>query len=94
VKISEICLGGWMLGSKPDQEESINLIHRALDLGVNFIDTADRYGIVHSKVLHLSEMVICQALRGGNRDHVVVATKCRSQVGEGPNDDSAGLSCG
>jgi aryl-alcohol dehydrogenase-like predicted oxidoreductase len=48
---------------------SIDLIHRAVDLGISFFDTADMYGVGHN------EMLLGEALRGGRRDKVVVATK-------------------
>lgn len=80
ISVSAIGLGCWAIGgpwwkgalpvgwSKVDDHESIRAIHRALDLGVNFFDTADVYGCGHS------ERVLGQAL-AGKRAHVVLATK-------------------
>jgi aryl-alcohol dehydrogenase-like predicted oxidoreductase len=62
--------GGWQFGWGPqDDRESVATIRRALDLGINWIDTAPAYGQGHS------EEVVGQAIRG-RRDEVVVATKC------------------
>lgn len=61
-------IGGWMWGG-PDDDNAIRTIHRALDEGINFIDTAPVYGFGHS------EEVIGRALEGGKREKVVLATK-------------------
>ncbi|MGA8016998.1 MAG: aldo/keto reductase [Candidatus Dormiibacterota bacterium] len=81
LSVSELCLGAMMFGSwgNPDQEESIRIIHRALDAGINFIDTADVYSAGES------EQIVGRALAGGKRDEVVLATKVHGQMGEGPN---------
>jgi len=54
---------------KSDDVASIDLIHKAIDLGVTFFDTADMYGVGHNEIL------LAQALRGGKRDQVILATK-------------------
>ena len=81
VKVSPLCLGGMMLGSwgNPDRADCIRLIHRALDSGVNFIDTADMYSRGES------EEIVGQALRGGRRDRVVLASKVHYPMGPDPN---------
>lgn len=75
-QITEIGFGAWAIGGpwrfgwgKTDDAESIKAIHRALDLGINWIDTAAQYGLGHS------EEVVGRALRG-QREKVFVATKC------------------
>jgi aryl-alcohol dehydrogenase-like predicted oxidoreductase len=68
--------GAW--GTK-DHEESIRIIHRALDAGINFVDTADVYSQGES------EQIVGKALAGGRRDHVVLATKVHGQMGDDPN---------
>ncbi len=69
--------GGW---GNPDHEDSIRIIHRALDAGVNFIDTADVYSRGES------EQIVGQALAGGRREHVVLATKVHGTMGDDPNE--------
>ena len=70
VWVSELCLGTMMFGEwgTKDHEESIRIIHRALEAGVNFVDTADVYSGGES------EVIVGKAL-GGRRDDVVLATK-------------------
>jgi aryl-alcohol dehydrogenase-like predicted oxidoreductase len=71
VSVSKFCLGAMMFGAwgNPDHEESVRIIHAALDAGVNFIDTADVYARGES------EEIVGKALAGGRRDAVVLATK-------------------
>jgi len=81
VWVSEIAFGCAHLGSKPaDESEAIKLVHRALDLGINFIDTANIY------VGGRSEEILGKALKG-IRHQVVLATKVRGRMGEGRNDE-------
>jgi aryl-alcohol dehydrogenase-like predicted oxidoreductase len=81
LKVSPICLGAMMFGAwgNPDHEESIRIIHRALDAGINFIDTANTYSAGES------EVIVGKALKG-RRDRVVLATKVWAPMGEGPNE--------
>ncbi len=81
IKVSPICLGAMMLGSwgNPDHEESIRIIHAALDSGINFVDTADVYSSGES------EEIVGKALSGGRRDGVVLATKFHAPMGADPN---------
>src|SRR4029079_18698802 len=71
VKVSPLCLGAMMFGewANTDHDESIRIIHAALDAGINFIDTADVYSRGES------EEIVGKALQGGRRDNVVLATK-------------------
>jgi aryl-alcohol dehydrogenase-like predicted oxidoreductase len=64
--------GAW---GEPDHDVSIKIIHRALDAGINFIDTADVYSQGES------EEIVGKALAGGRRDDVIVATKVHGQMG-------------
>jgi len=81
VWVSEIAFGCAHLGSKPaDESEAIKLVHRALDLGINFIDTANIY------VGGRSEEILGKALKGV-RHQVFLATKVRGRMGEGRNDE-------
>ena len=70
VQVSPLCLGAMMFGAwgNPDHDASIAIIHRALDAGINFIDTADVYARGES------EEIVGKALKG-RRDSVVLATK-------------------
>jgi aryl-alcohol dehydrogenase-like predicted oxidoreductase len=81
VSVSKLCLGTMMFGDwgNKDHEDSIRIIHRALDAGVNFIDTADIYSQGES------EIILGKALAGGRRDDIVLATKAWGPMGEGPN---------
>ena len=80
VSVSQFCLGTMMFGSwgNPDHDESIRIIHAALDAGINFIDTADVYGAGES------EEIVGKAL-AGRRDDVVLATKFHNPMGEDLN---------
>jgi aryl-alcohol dehydrogenase-like predicted oxidoreductase len=81
VSVSKLCLGAMMFGAwgNPDHDDSIRVIHRALDAGVNFVDTADVYSQGES------EEIVGKALAGGKRDNVVLATKVWGQMGDDPN---------
>jgi aryl-alcohol dehydrogenase-like predicted oxidoreductase len=81
VKVSPLCLGAMMFGvwGNPDHDDSVRIIHRALDAGINFIDTADVYSRGES------EEIVGKALAGGRRDNVVLATKVHGTMGDDPN---------
>jgi aryl-alcohol dehydrogenase (NADP+) len=80
IKVSPYCLGAMMFGSigNSDHEDSIRIIHKALDAGINFIDTADSYSRGES------EEIVGKALKG-RREHVVLATKAHFPMGDDPN---------
>jgi aryl-alcohol dehydrogenase-like predicted oxidoreductase len=82
VKVSPLCLGAMMFGAwgETDHDESIRIIHRALEAGVNFVDTADVYSRGES------EEIVGKALAGGRRDDVVLATKVHGKMGDDPNE--------
>jgi aryl-alcohol dehydrogenase-like predicted oxidoreductase len=85
IKVSPYALGALMLGASignPDHDDSIRIIHKALDAGINFIDTADAYS--HGE----SEVVVGKALKG-RRDSVVLATKLSRPMGDDPNQQGA-----
>jgi aryl-alcohol dehydrogenase-like predicted oxidoreductase len=87
LKVSRLCLGTMTYGSKKwrewvlEEEESRPFIQRALDLGINFFDTADMYS------LGVSEEILGRALKdfGPGRDRVVIATKVFNAMGDDPN---------
>jgi aryl-alcohol dehydrogenase-like predicted oxidoreductase len=80
IQVSPYCLGTMMFGAigNPDHDDSIRIIHKALDAGVNFVDTADMYS--HGE----SEEIVGKALKG-RRDDVVLATKVWGPMGNDPN---------
>ncbi len=80
IQVTPYCLGAMMFGAigNPDHDDSIRIIHRALDAGINFIDTADMYS--HGE----SEEIVGKALKG-RRDDVVLATKFHGAMGDDPN---------
>src|ERR1700710_183955 len=80
VKVSPLCLGAMMFGAwgNPDHDESIAVIHAALDAGINFIDTADVYSAGES------EAIVAKAIQG-RRDDIVLATKVHGNMGADPN---------
>jgi aryl-alcohol dehydrogenase-like predicted oxidoreductase len=82
VQVTPLCLGAMMFGAwgNPDHDESVRIIHRALDAGINFIDTADVYSRGES------EEIVGKALAGGRRDDVVLATKVHGPMGDDPNE--------
>jgi len=75
VEVSPLCLGAMMFGkmANPDHGECARIVHKALDFGINFIDTADRYSQGES------EEIVGNALRG-RRDSVVLATKAHGAM--------------
>jgi len=81
VSVSKLCLGTMMFGDwgTKDHDESIRIIHRALDAGINFIDTADIYSQGES------EVIVGKALADGRRDDIVLASKVHMPMGEDPN---------
>lgn len=77
--VSPLCLGTMMFGSAANERESIAITHRAVDDGINFIDTANAYNN------GLSETILGKALED-RRDKVVLVTKVNASTGDGPND--------
>lgn len=84
IRVSPYVLGAMMFGAigNPDHEDSIRIIHAALDSGINLIDTADLYSRGES------EEIVGKALKG-RRENVVLATKTREPMGEDPNQQGA-----
>jgi aryl-alcohol dehydrogenase-like predicted oxidoreductase len=80
IKVSPYCLGAMMFGTigNSDHDDAIRIIHKALDFGINFIDTADGYNRGES------EEIVGKALKG-RRDNIVVATKVHRPMGDDPN---------
>ncbi len=80
ISVSSTCLGTMMFGmmGNTDHDESVRMIHTALDAGVNFVDTADVYSMGES------EQIVAKALKG-RRDDVVLATKFGMPISPDPN---------
>lgn len=80
IQVSLYCLGTLMFGQagNTDQDDCVRIMHRALDAGINFVDTADVYSHREWKE------IIGNALKG-RRDDIVPATKVNSSMGEDPN---------
>jgi aryl-alcohol dehydrogenase-like predicted oxidoreductase len=85
VPVSKLCLGAMMFGAwgETDHDESIRIIHAALDAGIDFIDTADVYSAGES------EEIVGKALADGRRDAVFLATKVGFPMGEDPHQRGA-----
>jgi aryl-alcohol dehydrogenase-like predicted oxidoreductase len=82
VHVSPLCLGAMMFGAwgETEHDACVRIIHRALDAGINFIDTADVYARGES------EQIVGKALAGGRRENVVLATKFHGTMGDDPNE--------
>ncbi|HEX9235886.1 MAG TPA: aldo/keto reductase, partial [Actinomycetota bacterium] len=80
VRVSAFCLGTMMFGpwGNTDRDQCVRMIHRALDAGVNFVDTADVYGE------SVTAQIVGEALKD-RRDDVVLATKVHGEMGPGQN---------
>ena len=80
VRVSPLCLGTMNFGGPTPEPEALRIIHKALDSGINFVDTANVYNRGES------ERVLGRALQGGRRDRVILATKVHFPQSEDPND--------
>jgi aryl-alcohol dehydrogenase-like predicted oxidoreductase len=84
IRVSALCLGTMTFGNEADEATGVDLVHRYLDRGGNFIDTADVYSAGRS------EEIVGKALSDGRRDRVILATKGRMAMGDDPNASGAG----
>ena len=86
LQVSELCLGTMNIGPETTEDDSQAIMDRALDLGINFFDTANRYG--GDKGAGATEEILGRwfALGGGRRERVVLATKLYGPMSEWPND--------
>jgi aryl-alcohol dehydrogenase-like predicted oxidoreductase len=90
LKVSEICLGTMQFGWTADEKTSFEVMTAAYEAGINFLDTADIYSSwVEGNPGGVSETIIGRWLKSGvaKRDQIVIATKVRGRMGEGPNDE-------
>jgi aryl-alcohol dehydrogenase-like predicted oxidoreductase len=88
VSVSQLCLGAMMFGAfgNPDHDDAAKIIHKALEAGINFIDTADGYSAGES------EEIVGKALAGGRRESVVLAVKFGVPFGPGQDPNHRGAS--
>ena len=94
VRVSKICIGTATFGVIPDAKDADALVHRAIDLGINFFDTAnsygnqprfDRPGATPADERESSEEILGKAIKG-HRDELIIASKVQEKVGTGVND--------
>ncbi len=86
LQVSRLCLGTMNFGPQTEEDQSREIMDRALDLGINFFDTANVYGWQTGE--GITEQIIGRWLAqgGGRREKIVLATKVYGKMGEGPND--------
>jgi aryl-alcohol dehydrogenase-like predicted oxidoreductase len=83
--VSRLCLGTMNFGPQTSEADSFAIMDRALELGINFLDTANRYG--GNLGVGATEQIIGRWLaQGGRREQIVLATKVYGPMGEGKND--------
>ena len=88
LKVSEICLGTMTFGNQCDEAASFAIMDKAFEAGVFFFDTADVYPLGATPELRgRTESIVGKWLSERKlRDRIVLASKCRGQMGEGPNE--------
>jgi aryl-alcohol dehydrogenase-like predicted oxidoreductase len=88
LKVSELCLGTMTFRWTSTEKQSFRVLDRAWDAGINFIDTADVYSHwAQSSSAGVSERIIGRWLRTKPRDQIVIATKVRGRMWDGPNGE-------
>jgi aryl-alcohol dehydrogenase-like predicted oxidoreductase len=90
IKVSELCLGSMLFGWTADQATSFQILSHSYDAGINFIDTADMYSRwAPGNPGGVAETIIGQWLKDSKipRERLVIATKVRGRMGDGPNDE-------
>ena len=89
LRVSRLCLGTMNFGPQTSEDDSFAIMDAALDLGINFFDTANVYG--RQRGAGVTEQIVGRWLaQGSRRDRIVLATKVYGRMGDGPND--SGLS--
>ena len=85
VRVSRLCLGTMNFGPLTNEEDSWAIMDKALEVGINFFDTANVYG--RKPEQGLTEQIVGRWLaQGGRRERIVLATKVFGRMGDGPND--------
>jgi aryl-alcohol dehydrogenase-like predicted oxidoreductase len=90
LKVSELCMGTMQFGWTADEDLSFRILNETFEAGINFIDTADVYSRwAEGNPGGVAETIIGKWLKRShfNRESVVIATKVRGRMGEGPNDE-------
>jgi len=88
LKVSRLCLGTMNFGASADEATSFSILDRALEAGINFVDTANIYSMwVDGHVGGESEAVIGKWLKTKNRRNIIVATKVRGRMWQGVNGE-------
>jgi aryl-alcohol dehydrogenase-like predicted oxidoreductase len=90
LKVSELCMGTMQFGWTAEEDTALHILSAAYDAGINFIDTADVYSRwVEGNPGGVAESIIGKWMKANNipRDQVIIATKVRGRMGEGPNDE-------
>ena len=90
LKVSELCLGTMQFGWTADEDTSFQILTDAINAGINFIDTADVYSFwADGNPGGIAESIIgnWMQLQGIQRHEIILATKVRGKMGEGPNDE-------
>src|SRR6266542_1533096 len=86
VNVSRLCLGTMNFGPLTTEPDSYAIMDKALDLGINFFDTADVYGWKLGEGITEQSIGRWFAQGGGRREQIVLATKVYNKMGEGPNE--------
>ena len=90
LKVSELCLGTMQFGWTADEASSYEILDAAYEAGINFIDTADIYSRwAADNPGGVAETIIGKWMKKNNvpRQQVIIATKVRGRMGDGPNDE-------
>jgi aryl-alcohol dehydrogenase-like predicted oxidoreductase len=90
LKVSELCMGTMQFGWTCDEEQAYEILTASFEAGINFLDTADIYSVwAEGNPGGVAETIIGKWLKktGIPREQVVIATKVRGRMGQGPNDE-------
>ena len=86
LRVTELCLGTMTFGNQSDRKTSFQILDKAYEAGINFVDTADVYPLGKDfKDAGKTESIIGEWIKG-KRDELVIASKCFMPTGPGPND--------
>ena len=86
LKVSRLCLGTMNFGPQRSEADSLAIMDQALELGINFFDTAERVRLEDGRGRHRADRRPLVRAGRGRREQVVLATKVYGKMGDGPND--------